>query len=133
MADIARHGMALLGAALLLPLIAVDARAPSAPAGTRLNICGWVHNPTPGNWWIDDSLGQWVLGTQGAEPMPGMDAIPDLSGRQWVRTNGYYGYGCGCIDATVDRKGKRVLQIHGFKQKPLAACRADRKLPRPGG
>lgn len=80
MIGIARSGLALLGAsALLLPLTIVEA---SAPGGTRVNICGWIQNPTPANWWIQDSLGQWVLGTQGGEQVRGMDAIPDLSGKQ---------------------------------------------------
>lgn len=133
MVDIARNGLALLGAsALLLPLTAIDARAPAATAPVRANICGWVHNPTPANWWIDDSLGQWVLGTQGGEQVAGIDVIPDLTMRQWVVTNGSsYGYGCGCMNATVDRKAKRVLEIHSFRQKPLAVCRADRKLRKP--
>lgn len=64
--------------------------------------------------------------------MPGIEHIPDLSQKQWVATNGSYGYGCSCMNATVDRKNKRVLEIHSFKQKPLAVCRADKKLPKPG-
>lgn len=123
---------ALWGAATLPSLASSHATASSVAPGQRVNLCGWIHNPTPANWWLTDSLGQWVLGTQGSEQVPGMDKIPDLSEKQWVATNGSYGYGCGCMNATVDRKNKRVLQVHSFKQKPLAVCRADRKLPKPG-
>lgn len=131
MADSARKSLLCVGiAALLLPLVAADARMP-APQVQKTSICGWVYNPTPGNWWITDRFGQWVMGSQGGEQVPGMDAIPDLTGKQWVKTNGYYGYGCGCMRATVDRKAMRIVQIHGFTQKPLAVCRADPKLPRP--
>ncbi|RYG88993.1 MAG: DUF4087 domain-containing protein [Alphaproteobacteria bacterium] len=73
-----------------------------------------------------------MLGSQGGEQVPGIEHIPDLSQKQWVATNGSYGYGCSCMNATVDRKNKRVLEIHSFKQKPLAVCRADKKLPKPG-
>jgi len=119
-----------LAAALFAPVTLADARA-SAPQ--RLTICGWIENPTPANWWITDRFGQWVMGSQGGEQVPGMDNIPDLTGKQWVATNGSYGHGCGCMTATVEREDRRILQIHSFRQKPLAVCRADRKLrePRP--
>ncbi|RYE03710.1 MAG: DUF4087 domain-containing protein [Sphingomonadales bacterium] len=112
--------------------IAPGALADTAPPAQRVMLCGWVQNPTPANWWLTDSIGDWTMGTQGGEQAQGMDLIPDLTGKQWVRTNGYYGYGCGCVSATVDRKNTRILRIHSFKQKPLATCRSDRKLPKPG-
>src|SRR4051794_7098625 len=27
--------------------------------------CGWLSNPTPGNWWLFDGHGEWILATQG--------------------------------------------------------------------
>ena len=27
--------------------------------------CGWLQNPTPSNWWLEDKDGVWVLATQG--------------------------------------------------------------------
>lgn len=131
MADIARVAVALSGiAALLSPLAMADASAPAGETG-RTSICGWIQNPTPANWWITDRFGQWVMGTQGGEQVHGMDVIPDLTAKQWVATNGSYGYGCGCLTATVDRKGMRIERIHAFKQKPLAVCRADPRLREP--
>lgn len=129
----ARSVLALLGSvALALPLTAADARAPSAPAAQRTTICGWIHNPTPANWWIVDRYGELEMSIQGGYEAPGFDRIPDLSEKDWVVTNASsYGYGCGCISATVDRKAGRVTRIFSFKHKPLAVCRADRKLPKP--
>jgi hypothetical protein len=102
-----------------------------APAEAPAKRCGWIANPTPGNWWLTDRDGQWVLGSQGSEPVPGMDVIPDLSEREWVSTNGYYGYGCACLSMSVDKRSGRVRRVHAAQQRPLKACRADRRLPKP--
>ena len=114
----------------LLPLAAMGA-APALPAAKPVQRCGWVQNPTPANWYLVDRDGTWVMGEQGGYQAPGMDHVPDLTVRHWVETNRSYGYGCGCVTGTFDAKSKRVTQIGSFKQKPIAACRADRKLPRP--
>lgn len=93
--------------------------------------CGWLDNPTPGNWWLTDRDGQWVLSTQGREPVPGMDAIPDMTRHGWVATNGSYGRGCACL--TLDTApGRRVLRVLAADPLPLARCRSDRALPAPG-
>jgi len=114
--------------ALLLPL---GAAPPAAPAPAKGNRCGWIHNPTPANWWLVDADGAWEISAQGSYEAPGMDKIPDLSERQWVTTNGGYGYGCGCMTVDVDAKTKRITRIHSVRQLPLAKCRADKKLPKP--
>ncbi|HEY5720745.1 MAG TPA: DUF4087 domain-containing protein [Allosphingosinicella sp.] len=101
---------------------------PIAAAGRR---CGWLHNPTPANWWLVDRDGQWILGTQGLEPVAGMDDMPDMSAGEWVETNGSYGYGCACIDMEVDPATGDVLRISNAAPRPLAQCRSDRKLPKP--
>lgn len=101
-------------------------RAASGPARR----CGWLHNPTPGNWWLVDRDGQWVLGTQGGESPAGMDDMPDMSTAGWVETNGHYGYGCACATITADAAGE-VTAVSGFKPKPIKACSADKSLPGP--
>jgi hypothetical protein len=113
------------------------APAPAAPGPVRAAApakgsrrCGWLSNPTPGNWWLTDSEGQWILGTQGADQAPGMDEVPDMSTAGWVETNGHYGYGCACMTITADAEG-RVTRIADATPKPLKQCRADRKLPKP--
>jgi Protein of unknown function (DUF4087) len=97
--------------------------------------CGWLTNPTPANWWLNDRDGEWVLSTQGSESVPGFDAIPDMSVKGWVVTNGSsYGYGCACIDMDVDKARKSVIRIRKATPMPLAACRKDPALrnARPG-
>jgi len=110
-------------------LLAAQACAGAALAETR---CGWIVNPTPRNWWLDDKDGQWIMLTQGDERDPGMERLPDLSGRDFVRTNGVdYGYACGCMAGDFDAKTKLVVKIASFKQKPLSACRKDKSLKAP--
>ena len=74
-------------AVLLLPLLA------ASPAAASERRCGWIHNPTPANWWLIDRDGNWGIASQGEERTADMDRIPDLTTRDWVRTNGWYGYG----------------------------------------
>lgn len=105
-----------------------SAPKPIAAAGRR---CGWLYNPTPGNWWLVDRDGEWILGTQGREPVAGMDDIPDMSAGEWVETNGSYGYGCACIDMEVEPASGDVLRISRATPKPIAQCRRDKSLPKP--
>ena len=112
--------------AALLSLVALPAGA--APERR----CGWLDNPTPGNYWLRDRDGEWVLSSQGTPPPPGMeDAMPDLSAGEWVavRRGSSYGHGCACVtlEADAGRMATRVLRV---EQLPLARCRADRSLPR---
>ncbi|CAN7325409.1 DUF4087 domain-containing protein [Neorhizobium sp. LjRoot104] len=95
------------------------------------NRCGWLQNPTPGNWWLDDAEGNWPIRSQGSEDEPeGMDLIPDISERDYVRTNGSYGYACACMK--VDTDDERITKIYSFKQLKLAQCRNDKALTVPG-
>ncbi|WP_241975054.1 DUF4087 domain-containing protein [Paraburkholderia sp. BL17N1] len=36
-----------------------------AVAASRQNRCGWLQNPTPANWWLDDKDGIWTLSVMG--------------------------------------------------------------------
>ena len=122
-------------AALLLLMVPLGAAAPAELPKSELPKpelrCGWIVNPTPANWWLTDRDGQWVIGTQGGDQAKGMDLIPDLTVRNWKATNGSYGYGCGCMKVDVDRKAGHITRIYSVRQKPLAACRTDKALPRP--
>jgi hypothetical protein len=100
-------------------------------AGGGERRCGWLSNPTPGNWWLFDGHGEWILATQGSEPAPGMEDMPDMSIAGWVETNGHYGYGCACMTISYDPATHRVTRIADAKPKPLKQCRADKGLPRP--
>ncbi|MDQ0465303.1 hypothetical protein QO010_003090 [Caulobacter ginsengisoli] len=129
------RGLALgaCAAAALLALAASSAPEAAPRAKPQLR-CGWIQNPTPANWWLVDRDGDWTLMTQGSgeDPPEGMESIPDLTGRNWVVTNGAaYGYGCVCMGVDVDRAARRITRIYSVKQKPLSACRADKRLPKP--
>jgi hypothetical protein len=122
--------------AALLPLAYSPQPAVSMPvaAAAPAPRCGWIVNPTPANWWLNDRDGEWTIGEQGGYQAPGMDNIPDLSEHDWVVTNGSsYGYGCACVSGTFDKRTNRVTRIRSVRQKPIAACRADRRLKRPEG
>ena len=86
--------------------------------------CGWLENPTPANWWLVDKDGEWTLSTQGSTQAKGMNLIPDLTEREFVPTNGNYGYACACLTTEVNLKQKRVTRILAARQLPLSRCRA---------
>jgi hypothetical protein len=93
--------------------------------------CGWLVNPTPANWWLNDRDGEWTLSVQGRGSVPGFDDIPDMSTKGWVVTNGAsYGYGCACIDMDVNRAAKTVVRIRKAAPQPLSACIKDPALTR---
>jgi hypothetical protein len=116
---------AALSLALAFPALAFPALA----AETR---CGWIQNPTPANWWLDDAQNTWTIMTQGSGDEPeGMDLIPDISEHDYVRTNGNYGYACACMSVETDGR-ERITRILSFRQLPLAKCRNDKALKFPG-
>ena len=115
----------LLALALLLGLTVT-------PIAAAENRCGWLQNPTPANWWLDDADGSWTIMTQGGRTEPdGMDRIPDISEGDYVRTNGNYGYACACLKADVDENEGRILAIYSFRQLPISQCANDETLSAP--
>ncbi|HWU63897.1 MAG TPA: DUF4087 domain-containing protein [Ensifer sp.] len=103
-----------------------------AQAGGPLTRCGWVSNPTPGNWYLSDSDGDWTLATQGGdEEAMGMDVIGDISAGDYQATNGNYGYACGCMKVRDDPATMRILEVFSFRQSRLAKCVNDPNLPSP--
>lgn len=97
--------------------------------GKLENRCGWFENPTPGNAWLTDKDGEWMIGTQGGFQAEGDWA--NFSDDQWVKTNVNYGYGCACLKVAVDTKNRRILKISSAIAKPLSACRNDPALKEP--
>jgi hypothetical protein len=118
-----RIAAAVMTAALV---VATSARA----AETR---CGWLENPTPANWWLEDADSTWTIMTQGddAGELEGMELIHEISEHDYVRTNGNYGYACACLSVETDGK-ERITKILSFRQLALAKCRADKALKFPG-
>lgn len=92
--------------------------------------CGWLLNPTPGNFWLDDKDGEWIIGTQGGHQAEG-DYPPEYTKSQWVKTNGNYGYGCACIRGTFNSETKEVGAVTKATARPLSACRKDKTLKEP--
>jgi hypothetical protein len=103
------------------------------------NRCGWIQNPTPGNYWLDDRDGSWMLLAQGSQEEPvGMENMPDFSAGDFVKTNGYYGYACGCMKVETERSSNygdsfigRITAIYSVKQLPIGKCSNDKTLPKP--
>lgn len=111
--------------ALTWPLAFASA---SAMAATPVVRCGWFDNPTPGNVWLTDRQGQWLIGEQGGYQADG--DWPDFAPSRWVATNGEYGYGCACLRVLDDAARHRIRRILGGRSRPLAACLRDPGLPR---
>src|SRR5687767_11933600 len=121
--------------AALTPLLFtfVLARQPAARNKTEApqfeTRCGWFSNPTPGNVWLNDRDGEWIIGIQGGYQTEGDWDWPEFKKGQWIRTNaGSYGYGCACLQVRVDKETNRVLEIKGARSRPLAACRKEPSL-----
>ncbi|AXV15367.1 DUF4087 domain-containing protein [Neorhizobium sp. SOG26] len=119
--NILKNVMILLAAATLAALPSL-----AQAAETR---CGWISNPTPRNWWLDDRDKTWVIMTQGPDDQEpeGMDLIPDISEKEYVRTNGNYGYACACLSVETDGD-ERITSIISFRQLKLSQCRNDKAL-----
>src|SRR6266498_4371270 len=129
--NIAKRLCFLIGACLLLTIVAVvngQTKKPDASKVKRFEMrCGWFSNPTPGNAWLNDQDGEWVIGVQGGHQAEG--DWPDFKPRQWVVTNGEsYGYGCACMQVRVNHKTHDVLEIKSARARPLSVCRQDRTL-----
>src|SRR4051794_16304033 len=80
--------------------------------------CGWFSNPTPGNAWLKDADGEWVIGVQGGYQAAG--DWPDFKTSQWVKTNVNYGYGCACMTVTTTKSEMQILKILKAWPKPLS-------------
>lgn len=101
----------------------------TAAVGKFETRCGWLDNPTPGNFWLNDRDGEWTIGIQGGYQVENDWDFPNFKPRQWIVTNaGSYGYGCACLQLRVDRETRRVLAIKSARARPLSACRQDKIL-----
>ena len=102
-----------------------------APAAQKFETrCGWWDNPTPANASLLDREAEWIVSVQGGHQAEG--DWPSFGPKQWVETNGHYGYGCACLRMRADPETNRVLEIESARARPLSACRRDRALKRWG-
>lgn len=101
-----------------------------AAAETR---CGWYHNPTPGNVFLEDADGQWWFSSQGSAPVAGFEDAytPAFDNRLRIDYAGQvtqrYGYSCACAEGTFAAGG--ALSISDLREIPMARCEADPSLP----
>lgn len=103
----------------------------AAATGKSEKRCGYLENPTPGNWWLTDRDGEWVIGAQGGYQAEGIDVLPEsFFERGWVRTNGWYGYRCACLTVTTDRKQMRIGKILSGEPLPMSRCSRDKAIRR---
>lgn len=123
----------MIRCALIVAVTAAIAAAPALAAAPKSkHLCGWVVNPTPANWWLTDRSAEWIIDTQGGAQAVGDPPNFSHNKAYWVATqpNGY-GYGCGCITATVDANTKQVLRIFKAQALKLQVCRKDKTLVEP--
>jgi Protein of unknown function (DUF4087) len=122
-----RKQLLLMQKQLLIAVgLVISIATPGLATETR---CGWLDNPTPGNWWLTDADARWTLGVQGGYQAPGMENIPDMSRGQYVETNGSYGYACACMEVSIDAEKNRISRIYSVEQLNLKQCRQDPNLP----
>jgi hypothetical protein len=93
--------------------------------------CGWFENPTPGNAWLFDKDGRWIISTQMGHRAEGAWPDFDVKPSQWVRTNGEHGHGCACMQVITDPKDHLILRIVSASVRPLNVCRNDPVLKEP--
>jgi hypothetical protein len=85
--------------------------------------CGWLENPTPGNWWLTDADGSWIMSAQGGEEFlddKSWEKVPELDGK----------YSCACLTVDVDNENSRIVKIYSGKSLPLKKCTTDPALPK---
>jgi uncharacterized protein DUF4087 len=125
-------GRGAAGRRIVIAAVAIGlaVTAPLGPALAEMR-CGWLENPTPGNWWLKDSRGLWIISAQGGPYAEGVDKLPQPSPDRFVATNGQYGYMCACVSGTFDPAAQTVTRIEAARASALSACRDDKTLPTP--
>lgn len=93
--------------------------------------CGWLENPTPGNWWLKDSHGLWIISAQGGPHAEGIEKLLHPAPDRFVAANGQYGYWCACLSGTFDVHAQTMTRVDSARASPLSVCRNDKALPAP--
>ena len=127
-----RFKIIILSSLLLIFAVAPGhSGASNAPVTTLSETrCGWFSNPTPANASLHDRDAEWIIGVQGGHQADG--DWPEFGSRQWVKTNGHYGYGCACMRVQTNGKTHEVSMIESAQARALSACRKDAALKRWG-
>jgi hypothetical protein len=112
---------------LAMTMVSVYPSSTTPPALEKSEMrCGWFSNPTPANASLFDNAAEWIIGVQGGYQAEG--DWPAFSAKQWVETNGHYGYGCACLRVRVDRSERQIIAIESAQARELSVCRRDRAL-----
>ena len=122
-----RAGRRLAGAGAIVGLVMGASPGPVL-AEQR---CGWLENPTPGNWWLKDAHGLWIIATQGGPPAQGIEKLARPAPDRFVAANGEYGYWCACLSGSFDVHAQALTRIDKARASPLSVCRDDKALPAP--
>jgi hypothetical protein len=116
---------------LLISVIISSVFIVALPAKAVETRCGWLYNPTPRKWYLIDKDARWIIARQGGYEAKGMeDNLPTYNEKEYVKTNGYYGYGCACMDVVTDSARLRISEIRGGESLPLSTCREDPNVPK---
>jgi hypothetical protein len=102
--------------------------AVAMPAAANEYRCGWLQNPTPANWYLQDREGSWTISTQGGAQAEGMENLPSFSKTEYIKTNGYYGYGCACLEVQTNSSQMRITSIQSGQSLNLDVCQTDPAL-----
>ena len=110
---------------------ALAVATPALAAAPTQHLCGWIENPTPGNWTLTDKNNEWVIGVQGGHQPDGKNFNFPRRKAYYIDVLNGYGYGCGCINATVDAGKHEVIAIAKASVLKLSVCRNDKALKEP--
>lgn len=125
--NVGRASLWLAGAGLAAGLALVASLYP-ALAEER---CGWLENPTPGNWWLKDAHGLWIISAQGGPYAEGVEKLLRPAPDRFVATNGEYGYWCACLTGAFDAQAQTMTRVDSARASALSVCRNDKALPAP--
>jgi hypothetical protein len=117
-----------IGSAAVAIVLALSACLRPARAEER---CGWLENPTPGNWWLKNSLGLWIISAQGGPYTEDAKKLPEPTPERFVATNGHYGYSCACVSGIFDDHAQLVTRLDATRVLALSVCHDDKTLPGP--
>lgn len=89
--------------------------------------CGWLENPTPANLWLIDSESEWTISIQGRGFIneDSMENMPTIDQNEFVRTNGYYGFSCVCLNVKTNKENSEILEVYSGEQLLLKQCLED--------
>ena len=120
----------MMSKSLLFAIIILISITPAHAAVEKR--CGWFDNPSPGNVYLNDKDGSWIINEQNRYDIEADWTWPEFSSKQQVKT-GSHGYGCVCMDVETktEDKAKYITAIKSTKIKPLSVCRKDKTLIEP--